>query len=93
MAYIKVLKENELAGGTDNTSVYPVSSTQAIYSQDKDGKIPTGISHPKLEDRLQDIEALKANKIDIYTKAETDSLNEEQQNLIDAERARAVAAE
>lgn len=52
MAYIKTLKDNELIGGTDNTDVYPISSTQAIYSQDKDGKTPDGV--PKLlEDRLK----------------------------------------
>lgn len=52
MAYIKTLKDNELIGGTDNTDVYPISSTQAIYSQDKDGNTPAGV--PKLlEDRLK----------------------------------------
>jgi hypothetical protein len=55
MAYIKTLKENELTGGIDNTDVYPVTSTQAIYCQDSQGKVPKG-RKPKLEDRLEDIE-------------------------------------
>lgn len=54
MAYIKTLKDNELIGGQDNTDVYPVSTTQAIYSQKPDGTIPDGIKHQKLEDRLFD---------------------------------------
>lgn len=61
MAYIKTLKENELIGGRDNTDVYAVSSTQAIFSQDESGKTPDGVEF-KLEDRLKrheaDIEAL-----------------------------------
>ena len=56
MAYIKTLKDNELIGGTDNTDVYPISTTQAIYSQKPDGTIPEGIKHQKLEDRLFDHE-------------------------------------
>lgn len=31
MAKVKVLKDNELVGGTDNTSVYPVTHTKAIF--------------------------------------------------------------
>ena len=54
MAYIKTLKDNELIGGTDNTDVYPVSTTQAIFSQKPDGTLPDGIKHQKLEDRLFD---------------------------------------
>ena len=56
MAYIKTLKENELIGGKDQTTVYPISTTQAIYSQKPDGTIPDGIKHQKLEDRLFDDE-------------------------------------
>lgn len=55
MANIKILKEDQLVGGTDNTPVYPVSSTQAIYCQDSEGNVPQGVK-PKLEDRLRDIE-------------------------------------
>lgn len=56
MAYIKTLKDNELMGGADNSDVYPVSSTQAIYSQTSDGLAPEGVKR-KLEDRLVDIES------------------------------------
>ena len=34
MAYIKKLKNNELIGGTDNTDVYPVTSTEAVYNKE-----------------------------------------------------------
>lgn len=34
MAYIKKLKDNELIGGTDNTDVYPVTSTEAVYNRE-----------------------------------------------------------
>ena len=54
IAYIKTLKDNELIGGTDNRDVYPVSTTQAIFSQKPDGTLPEGIKHQKLEDRLFD---------------------------------------
>lgn len=33
MAYIKKLKNNELIGGTDNTDVYPVTSTKAVFDE------------------------------------------------------------
>lgn len=56
MAYIKTLKDNELIGGTDNTDVYPVSTTQAIFSQKPDGTVPGGIKHQRLEERLEDNE-------------------------------------
>ena len=56
MAHIKVLRENELVGGMDETPVYPVSSTRAIYSQASNGKVPEG-KKKLLEDRLQEIEA------------------------------------
>lgn len=56
MAYIKTLKDNELVGGTDNTDVYPVTTTQAIYSQMPDGTVPSGIKHQRLEERLKDHE-------------------------------------
>ena len=32
MAKVKVLKENELIGGTDNSSVYPVTHTKAVFN-------------------------------------------------------------
>lgn len=95
MAYIKILKENELIGGVDNTDVYPISSTQAIYSQDEDGKIPKGVVHPKLEDRLEDIEA-KEVEIENNLNIEINRAKNAEKDLqddIDSEEARAKAAE
>ena len=80
MAYIKTLKDNELIGGTDNTDVYPVTTTQAIYSQRPDGRVPEGIKHQKLEDRLEDHEedALelhrKAEKLAVYIENDKEGL-------------------
>lgn len=55
MAYIKKLKYNELVGGTDNTDVYPVTSTEAVYG-------PDNISQQTVnEDRLRRIELLEKN--------------------------------
>lgn len=34
MAKVKVLKESELIGGTDNSSVYPITHTKAIFNSD-----------------------------------------------------------
>ena len=60
MAYIKTLKDNELVGGTDNKDVYPVSTTQALYSQEADGTVRMSKDNPlepeKLEERLEDHE-------------------------------------
>lgn len=76
MARIKTLKENELIGGTDNTSVYPVTTTQAIYSQSADGTIPGGIKHQLLEDRLsddeEDLRELKNNAERLIVSLEAD---------------------
>jgi len=51
MAYIHKIKEKEIIGGTEDIDLYPVTSTQAVYSQNKNGAVPTGVE-PKLEDRL-----------------------------------------
>ena len=56
MAYIKTLKDNELIGGQDNTDVYPVSTSQAIFRQTPQGTIPSGIKHQRLEESMVDIE-------------------------------------
>lgn len=55
MAYIKTLKDNELIGGQDNTDIYPVTTSQAIYRQNSNGSKPDGVKQ-KLEDTLQDHE-------------------------------------
>ena len=51
MAYIHKIKEKEIIGGTEDIDLYPVTSTQAVYSQNKNGAVPAGVE-PKLEDRL-----------------------------------------
>jgi len=60
MAYIKTLKDNQLIGGTDQQDVYPVSSTQALYSQDAAGNVRMKKDSPlepePLEDRLKEHE-------------------------------------
>ena len=53
MAKIKKLKEAELIGGHSDDDIYPITSTQSIFSQNPDGSVPEGVK-PKLEDRLQD---------------------------------------
>jgi len=58
MAYIKILKDNELIGGQDDNDVYPVTTTQAIYSQGVDGSKAI-----RLEDRLAGIEGNMASPI------------------------------
>ena len=55
MAYIKTLKDNELIGGQDNTDIYPVTTTQAIFSQKPDGTVPEGRKQ-LLEERLEEDE-------------------------------------
>lgn len=77
MAKLKILKDTELVGGTDNTDVYPVTSTQALYSHYKDGlgnlHVRMRDGEPeKLEDRLEDQEAAvgkfenKVEKLAVY---------------------------
>lgn len=61
MAYIKTLKDNELIGGQDNTDVYPVSTTQAIFSQNSNGTTRKKDGRPEtLEERLNGLQ----NQID-----------------------------
>ena len=61
MAKLKILKDTELVGGLNNEDVYPVTSTQAIYSHYVDGqgnlhvREKNGVPE-KIEDRLQDQE-------------------------------------
>lgn len=57
MAYIKILKDNELLRGTDNTDVYPVTTTQAVFSQKADGSRPDEAGRQRLEDRLEGMES------------------------------------
>lgn len=76
MAKIKVLKDEDLKRGVDNTDVYPVSSTQALYSHYIDNgemkvrqrEYTPGVPEPeKLEDRLKDHED---DALDLHAKTE-----------------------
>mgnify|MGYP007122048327 CR=1 FL=1 len=76
MAKIKVLKDEDLKRGVDNTDVYPVSSTQALYSHYIDNgemkvrqrEYTPGVPEPeKLEDRLKDHED---DALDLHAKSE-----------------------
>lgn len=68
MAKIKVLKDNELVGGTDNTSMYPVTSTKAVYDENNERldniiyKIEnTPVTNHKIANDTIEIEKLSAN--------------------------------
>lgn len=68
MAIIKIIKNEELSGGTDNTSVYPVTTSKAVYDADNrslqdliesyDSNIENVIN------QLQDINNIENNEID-----------------------------
>lgn len=66
MAYIKKLKDNELIGGIDETDVYPITSTQAVY--DNDGKTQEELNNHITGDRIVDgaitLEKLSSDIID-----------------------------
>ena len=71
MASIYKIKESELIGGVSNDDLYPVTSTQAVYSQGSDGSKPYGVAKI-LEDRLQEGEQSLNNLSDkTYRKSET----------------------
>lgn len=52
MAYIKKLKDNELIGGIDETDVYPITSTQAVY--DNKGNTQEELNNHITGDRIVD---------------------------------------
>lgn len=52
MAYIKKLKDNELIGGVDETDVYPITSTQAVY--DNKGNTQEELNNHITGDRIAD---------------------------------------
>lgn len=70
----KRIYESNLVGGSScKTQVWPVSSTQAVYSHDVNGDLPDGVE-PILEDRLQVIEA-KLTELENKLKAIEDALS------------------
>lgn len=56
MGKIRKITNSMLFGGTSNEEIYPISSTQAIFSQNSHGE-----QGKKLEDRLVDIETKAEN--------------------------------
>lgn len=64
MAEIKILKDAKIIGGSGDKTVYPVTTTQAVFSQRSDGTMPPEPRQQKLEDRLQEYERLLADKQD-----------------------------
>lgn len=89
MGKIKKILENELAGGTQTTDVYPVTSTKAVYDANNkrldeilvglvakaDILDTTGSAMDKVmsQKAVTDNLALKANTDDVYTKAQADA--------------------
>lgn len=76
MAKIKVLKDNELVGGTDNTSMYPVTSTKAVYDENNERldniiyKIEnTPVTNHKIANDTIEIEKLSPNLREIIKSA------------------------
>lgn len=62
MGYIKKLKNNELVGGTDKTTIYPVTSTKAVFEEVTDGDKSSFQSQESINtDRLERIETLEAH--------------------------------
>ena len=74
MAKIKVLKDNELVGGVDNTSVYPVTHTKAIFdsnNKELDQRLDENdrdreLLHRQSEKLVLSLTSNKAGTIEIY---------------------------
>ena len=62
MGYIKKLKNNELVGGTDKHTIYPVTSTKAVFEEVTEGDKSSFQSQESINtDRLERIETLEAH--------------------------------
>lgn len=90
MGKIKKILENELIGGTQNTDVYPITSTRAVYDENNE----------RLDNIIKDITnelAEKVNTADIAQSLGTSTTVPMSQNAvtnaIQAEKERATAAE
>lgn len=55
MGYIKKLKNNELVGGTDKTTIYPVTSTKAVFEEVTEGDKSSFKSQETINREQQDI--------------------------------------
>lgn len=52
MGYIKKLKNNELVGGTDKTTIYPVTSTEAVFEEVKKNNESNFVSQKHLNNHI-----------------------------------------
>jgi hypothetical protein len=71
MGYIKKLKNNELVGGTDKTTIYPVTSTEAVFEEVSDEEFKSQkylnnhITNERIVDNTIENQKLKDDTIDM----------------------------
>ena len=71
MGYIKKLKNNELVGGTDKTTIYPVTSTEAVFEEVSDSEFKSQkylnnhITNERIVDNTIENQKLKDDTIDM----------------------------
>lgn len=71
MGYIKKLKNNELVGGTDKTTIYPVTSAEAVFEEVSDGEFKSqkylnnNITNERIVDNTIENQKLKDDTIDM----------------------------
>lgn len=71
MGYIKKLKNNELVGGTDKTTIYPVTSTEAVFEEISDNEFKSQkylnnhITNERIVDNTIENDKLKDDTIDM----------------------------
>lgn len=83
---IKQILDRELVGGLCDSPIYPITSTQAIYSEDEDGQVVCDDNH-LLETRLQNIETSLEELIESISSSTIENYqvitDDEIQDLID----------
>lgn len=71
MGYIKKLKNNELVGGTDKHTIYPVTSAEAVFEEVSDGEFKSQkylnnhITNERIVDNTIENDKLKDDTIDM----------------------------
>ena len=71
MGYIKKLKNNELVGGTDKTTVYPVTSAEAVFEEVSENEFKSQkylnnhITNERIVDNTIENDKLKDDTIDM----------------------------
>ena len=88
MGKIKKILENELIGGTQNTDVYPVTSTKAVYNEDNENldsilntKVNTSDIVQQTGDSTTSVMSQKAVSHELSTKADAEQVNNSLYNL------------